>query len=114
MASKLDKESAAFCRDDLDVRASILGHTMTWALGANSNRGGYYYHFVGRCEDCGAMATAGWAGSSCPSVRDARRVPCSGPGTAILTEIEERRSADLIAGAVAAFGQAVAQGGTDA
>lgn len=107
MASRSDREAAAGCRDDLDQRAQVLGHSMIWELGAESNKRGHCYHFVGRCSDCGAMASAFRGGSSCPSVRDARKVACSGPGTAILTEIEESRSADLIAGAVAAFGQAV-------
>jgi hypothetical protein len=107
MASRSDRIAAEGCRDDLDQRAQVLGHSMTWELGADSTRRGCCYHFVGRCEDCGAMATAMPSGSSCPTVRDARKVPCNGPGTAILTEIEESRSADLIAGAVAAFGRAV-------
>jgi hypothetical protein len=49
------------------------------------------------------LACIGSAWSSCGGVRDARHVGCSGPGTAVLTDIEEAHVADLFAAAVADF-----------
>lgn len=107
-ATRDERLSAEFTRDNVDTRATELGHVMTWELAPNSRRRGHCYHFQGACTNCGAEATAGAAWSSCGGVRDARREPCSGPGTTVLTDIETGRVHDLAAGAVADFGRQVA------
>lgn len=109
MASREQRESAQFTRDDIDQQARNLGHTMTWQLGPGSNRKGNAYYFVSECDHCGARATAGPTWSSCDGIRDARRETCSGPGTKVLTEIEHQRSLELLGEAVAEFGAQVQQ-----
>ncbi|NKQ59054.1 hypothetical protein HFP15_40050 [Amycolatopsis sp. K13G38] len=75
-----------------------------------SRRRGHAYFWEGRCEHCGATVSVGSGWSSCPGVRDARHVACSGPGTAVLTEIEieTERAHELAAAAVREFGRNVA------
>lgn len=107
MASKMDREGAKFTRDNIDREAATLGHAMTWKLGPNATRKGHAYYFEGKCQHCAAEASAGSMWSSCGGIRDARHEPCSGPGTAILTEIEAARAAELIAPAIAEFAAAV-------
>lgn len=107
-ATRDEKLSAEFTRDNVDARAVALGHVMTWELAPNSRRRGHCYYFRGVCTNCAAAATAGAAWSSCPGVRDARSEPCSGPGTGVLTEIEAERLSELVAGVVADFGRNVA------
>lgn len=104
MASKMDREGAAFTRDNLDADATALGHRMTWKLAPDATRKGHAYYFIGTCEHCGGNAHAGSAWSSTTSVVDARRERCGGPGTAILTEIGAARRSELIAPAIAEFG----------
>lgn len=110
-ATRAQREGADFCRDDQDAKARGLGHTLTWTLGPNSHRKGCEYHWLGKCEDCAAEVSAGSCWSSCPGVRDARRDRCSGPGTAVLTEIETARVGELAAGAVSGFGARMRRGG---
>lgn len=106
-ATRDQRLSAIGTRDDVNARASRLGHDMTWRLGPNATRRGFAYFFAGECGDCGARATAGVAWSSCDGVRDARREPCSGPGTKALTEVEDERCRQLVAEAVREFGEQV-------
>ncbi|MFD8492420.1 hypothetical protein [Amycolatopsis sp. NPDC059657] len=90
-------------RDDYNQALTARGHAMRWRLGTNALRRGHAYFWEGRCVHCGAEMSIGSAWSSCGGVRDARDVACSGPGTAVLTEIETGRSADLVAAAVGEF-----------
>jgi hypothetical protein len=106
-ATRDQRESAKAVRDDVTVRASELGHSMTWKPGPNATRRGYAFFFEGECKHCGARASAGSSWSSCSGIRDARRVECSGPGTKVLTEIETERAHQLVADAVQAFGEQV-------
>lgn len=103
MTTRDERECAKLTRDDLDARASALGHAMVWRLGPNATRKGHHYHFIGDCSDCGANITCSSGGSSCQGIRDGRKVECSGPGTAVLTEIETGRANELAADAVAEF-----------
>jgi hypothetical protein len=107
VATRLDRESTEANRQTHDRRATAAGHTLRWRLGENATRRGHEYFKVGTCSQCAAEVSVGASWSSCSGVRDARRVPCSGPGTAVLTEIEAGRCADLFAGAVARFGRDV-------
>jgi hypothetical protein len=106
MASRSEMQGADGTRDDVDARARKLGHAMAWQLGPNSRRRGHAYHWLGTCNQCGAEASAA-AGSSSGGIRDARKVPCSGPGTAVLTEIESAHVSQQVAGAVRQFGRDV-------
>ncbi|MGQ0777190.1 MAG: hypothetical protein ACT4NY_22705 [Pseudonocardiales bacterium] len=105
---KSDQIEANARRMYLDINARQLGHAMIWQLGLNATHQGHAYHWVGRCGDCGAEVSVGARWSTCAGVRDARKVRCSGPGTAVLTEIEAARSGDLITAAVAEFGRSLA------
>ena len=108
MASLAERRSVAAARADIDRELSAAGHHMHWEYGCNALRRGYAYTVHGTCSDCAAEITVGFCWTSCPSVRDARKVDCSGPGTHVLTDIEARHSHDLVAAAVADFGRAVA------
>jgi hypothetical protein len=107
MASKMDREGAKFTRDNIDAKATALGHNMTWKLGPLATRKGQAYFFDGDCEHCAAHASAGSMWSSSHSIIDARRDQCTGPGTYVLTEIEAARASELIAPAIAEFAAAV-------
>lgn len=107
MASRSEMQSADGVRNDLDERARNLGHSMTWKLGPNSRRRGCAYHWLGTCEHCGAEATAMDMASSCSGIRDARKVPCSGPGTAMLTEVEAEHVHQQVASAARQFSRDV-------
>jgi hypothetical protein len=107
MAAKWQKDSATANRDDFDRKLTAAGHKMTWHLAPGSHRKGHCYTWVGDCEHCAANMTVSWCGSSCQGVRDARHVECSGPGTAVLTEIEQQHADELMGEALAEFATAV-------
>jgi hypothetical protein len=109
MAARWEVQDVKAGRDEWDARLRAAGHAMTWKLGPNATRKGHCYHWVGLCGHCGAGMTIGRGFTTCSVVRDAREEPCSGPGTAILTEIEAQRVHDLVAGAVAEFGAQVSE-----
>ena len=98
-----DRAWADSVRDHVDAGARDLGHTLAWELGPCALVPGHAYHWVGVCGDCGATASASAGSSSCPGVRDARHERCSGPGTALLTQIETDRVRELMAAAVVEF-----------
>jgi len=102
-ASRVVVAEVIAARDDYDRTLSARRHAMGWQLGANARWRGHAYFWDGRCEHCGAEMSIGSGWSSCGGVRDARDVVCSGPGTAVLTEIETDRVADLITAAVTEF-----------
>jgi hypothetical protein len=99
MNARQQAASVRSVRDSLDRRAQALGHQMTWQAG----RSGTATVEHGRCGHCGAEAVAGPTWSTCGGVRDARKVRCSGPGTAVLTDIESGRAKELAAGFVGRF-----------
>lgn len=104
MSATADERRAALAvRDDHDREAARRGHVLRWRLGDNARRRGHAYFWEGRCEHCAAQISVGATWSSCPGVRDARKVACSGPGTAVLTEIEAGRASELVADAVTQF-----------
>uniref|UniRef100_UPI003F49500E hypothetical protein n=1 Tax=Nonomuraea sp. CA-251285 TaxID=3240002 RepID=UPI003F49500E len=109
MTSREEVADVKLNRDEKDGVARGLGHELTWRLGPNARRKGWAYHWIGDCVHCAATVSVGWGWSSCGGIRDARHVPCSGPGTAILTEIEAARSRELVAEAIAQFGREVAE-----
>lgn len=108
MTTKDEKHGVELGRQDMDKRCSKAGHTMAWKLAPNANRKGWAYYFLGDCTDCGATVSTGSAWSSCSGVRDARHTHCSGPGTSILTAIEQARLHDLTAAAIRRFGRDIA------
>jgi hypothetical protein len=108
MASRAEREGAKLERDEQDRAAAGRGHKLAWQLGENANKAGHAYFFEGTCEHCGAVVMVGSAWTSSHGVLDARDALCSGPGTAVLAEIEAGRRAELFAEAVAQFGRDVA------
>lgn len=96
MAGNWRTEELALTKDDVTRQAAALGHTLTW----RNHRG---YTSEGECGDCGATVTVGLGYTSCATVRDARTASCSGAGTAVLTEVEEQHSVELIGQAVDAY-----------
>lgn len=107
MASAAEHESARANQREHDGRATAAGHALAWRMGENATRRGHAYFLVGECGRCGAVVTVGASWSSSYGSRDARDVPCSGPGTALLTEIENTRLSELVAEAVARFGEEI-------
>lgn len=75
-------------RDDADKEATAAGHHLDWT----EMQGGW----SGTCGDCGANVVAFAGGTSSRSTRDARTADCGGPGTSILTQIEDERFAQLV------------------
>lgn len=107
-AGRQERADVLAAREEMTERAATQRHDVVWRLGPNATRRGYAYTWHGECRHCGARVTVGSAWSSCDGVRDVRTERCSGPGTAILTEIETTRVHELIADAVATFGAEVA------
>lgn len=107
MAGRQEKTDVTLNRDDMNARVSEAGHVMRWQLGENANRAGYGYTLVGECENCGARVIVGRTYSTCDSIRDARHVPCSGPGTSILTDIEADHHSQQMQGPIDDFRRAV-------
>lgn len=103
MTTRIEQQSARANRDDYDRQLSAAGHRMQWKLGENSRRAEYAWFWEGHCSNCGAEMSVGATWSSCGGVRDARHVPCSGPGTDVLTVIEADRSAELTQAALDDF-----------
>lgn len=94
-------------RDDWNRTLTNKGHAMAWQLGPNARRRGHAYFWEATCTHCGAEISVADGATSCGGVRDARHVACSGPGTAVLTDIETARVADLITAAVTEFRTAI-------
>lgn len=107
MASRLQREEAQYTRDRMDQQARGLGHQLDWRPEPGCWRKGRAYRLVGTCVHCAGNVIAGVMHSSCTSVVDCRRDRCGGPGTYVLTEIEQNRCRELVADAVAEFGRAV-------
>lgn len=103
MASSTEREATRANQQDHTERASAAGHELVWQLGENATRRGHAYFLVAECGHCGAVVTVGATWSSSYGSRDARAVPCSGPGTAVLTEIENARLSELVIAALADF-----------
>jgi hypothetical protein len=81
---------------DMNETAVGNGHAITWKRLPRDP--GCALVFEATCGDCGATVCIGELWSSCGTIRDARRTRCSGPGTAILTDIEAERDADVFSG----------------
>lgn len=102
-AGRAERAEVLALREDRDARARDRGHLLRWRLGPTALRRGCAYLWDGRCEHCGAEVTVGRSWSSCSGVRDARRVACSGPGTAVLTEIETDQALSRCGEAIADY-----------
>ncbi|MDX2881208.1 hypothetical protein PV366_47840, partial [Streptomyces ipomoeae] len=86
--------------------ASQNGHTLTRKRLPRESKD-HALVFEGTCADCGATVEIGKGWSSCATIRNARDEACSGPGTAVLTEVEEERASELFAEAVGEYVQAL-------
>ncbi|MFE3178686.1 hypothetical protein ACFXPA_44135 [Amycolatopsis sp. NPDC059090] len=102
-ASRSEQAGADVVRDDYTRSLARKGHAMAWTLGRNARRKGHAYFWEGRCTRCGAEISVAADSISCPGARDARKTRCSGPGTAVLTDIENARAAERIAASGRAF-----------
>lgn len=91
-------------REDWNARTTELGHTISWSFDRACKT------YTGECSDCGARILVRSCSTSCDGVRDARSTECSGPGTKILTEIEQARCSELIGAALADFRRAIRAG----
>lgn len=87
--------------------AEGLGHTLTWKRLPRPSKD-HALLFEGTCTDCGATVCIDRSSSSTTGIRDARNETCSGPGTAVLTQIEQERASEQFAGLVDEYGQALA------
>lgn len=90
-------------RDEYHVKLTAAGHKVAWKLGENAMRKGWAYTWCGTCENCGGNMSIGSTWTSTTSVVDLRNTECAGPGTHVLTGIEQARFSELLAPAVAAF-----------
>ena len=86
------------------------GHTLTWKRLPRESKD-HALVFEGTCTDCGATVCIDRYASSTTGIRDARNEACSGPGTAVLTEIEQERASELFADVVGEYVQALADAG---
>jgi hypothetical protein len=91
------------------VRAlNSRGHDVTARLGENAVRKGWAYYMILTCRNCGGDMHLGSSWTSCTSPVDLRRPQqCSGPGTHVLTEIEQARISELLEPAIADMTAAV-------
>ncbi|MFE9769499.1 hypothetical protein ACFYPC_34110 [Streptomyces sp. NPDC005808] len=80
------------------------GHTLTWKRLPRKSKD-HALVFEGTCGDCGATVEIGNGWSSCATIRNARDEACSGPGTAVLTQVEQERASELFAEAVGEYVQ---------
>lgn len=79
----------------MDTEVGKLGHTLTWKQ--LPREAGCALIFEGTCTGCGATVEVGNGSSSCATIRDARTATCSGPGTVVLTDIEQAHSSERFA-----------------
>lgn len=90
--------------------AGGLGHTLTWKRLPRPSKD-HALVFEGACQDCGATVRVDRHATTTAGVRDARSTICTGPGTAILTEIEQERVDEGTAVLVADYLTALAEAG---
>lgn len=97
-------------KQHMNETATANGHTLTWKRLPRPSKD-HALAFEGTCTDCGATVEIGSGWSSCATIRDARNETCSGPGTAVLTEVEAARASELFAEALGEYVQALAGAG---
>ncbi|MFF3277147.1 hypothetical protein ACFYWU_40455 [Streptomyces chrestomyceticus] len=97
-------------KQDMDTQVADRGHTLTWKRLPRPTAD-HALCFKGTCRDCGATVTIGSGWSSCATIRDARKNECSGPGTAVLTKVEQDRDDELTGEAIGKYLQALADAG---
>lgn len=97
-------------KQDMNETAGRNGHTLTWKQMPRPTREHALY-FEGTCTDCGATVQIGSGWSSCRTIRDARNETCSGPGTAVLAEVEQNRADELAGDAIGEYLEALADAG---
>ena len=94
----------------INETAANNGHTLTWKRLPRPTKD-HCLVFEGTCTDCGATVCIDRYASSTTGVRDARNDTCTGPGTTVLTEIEQARASELFREAVGEYLQALADAG---
>jgi hypothetical protein len=97
-------------KQDMDTQVVDRGHTLTWKRLPRPTTD-HALCFEGTCRDCGATVTIGSGWSSCATIRDARNSDCSGPGTAVLTEVEQNRATELAGEVIGEYLQALTDAG---
>ncbi|MFF7527330.1 hypothetical protein [Streptomyces pseudovenezuelae] len=94
----------------MNATAEKNGHTLTWKRLPRPSKN-HALIFEGTCTDCGATVQIDRYASTCATIRDARNETCSGPGTTVLTEVEQERASELFAEAVGQYVQDLADAG---
>ncbi|MFI1485716.1 hypothetical protein [Streptomyces sp. NPDC020747] len=97
-------------KERMNEVAGANGHTLTWKR-LPREHSGCALIFEGTCTDCGATVQIDRYASTCATIRNARDEQCSGPGTAVLTEVEQQRSSELAGEAVGEYVQALQDAG---
>ncbi|WP_199546363.1 hypothetical protein [Streptomyces sp. N35] len=97
-------------KQHMNTQIAERGHTLKWKQMPRPTLEHALY-FEGTCADCGATVQVGSGWSSCGTIRDARNIDCSGPGTAALTAVEQERASDLFREAVGEYTQALEEAG---
>lgn len=97
-------------KEHMNEVAGSNGHTLTWKRLPRPSKE-HALVFEGTCTDCGATVNIGSGWSSCSTIRNARDEQCSGPGTAVLTEVEQERSTELVGEAIGEYVQALKDAG---
>jgi len=86
------------------------GHTLTWKRLPRPSKE-HVLIFEGTCTDCGATVQIDRYASTCATIRDARNETCTGPGTTVLTDIEQQRASELFNEAVGEYVQELQDAG---
>lgn len=94
----------------MNEMAGANGHTLTWKRLPRESKD-HALIFEGTCGDCGATVLIDRYASSCATIRDARNETCSGPGTAVLTAIEEKQASKQFTAMVGDYVQALKDAG---
>jgi len=97
-------------KQHMNETAAANGHALTWKRLPRPSRD-HALVYEGTCTDCAATVEIGNGWSSCATIRNARNETCSGPGTAVLTEVEATRASELFAEALSEYAQALIDAG---
>src|SRR3954466_3782082 len=97
-------------KQHMDKVAGSNGHTLTWKRLPRPSKD-HALVFEGTCTDCGATVQIDRYASTCATIRNARDETCSGPGTAVLTDIEQDRASDQFSELVGEYMQALQDAG---
>ncbi|MGW3308349.1 hypothetical protein ACWDG9_17385 [Streptomyces sp. NPDC001073] len=93
----------------MNTETDQFGHTLTWKR--LPREASHALVFEATCTNRGATVSIGSGWSACATVRDARREPRSGPGTAALTKVEQAYRSEEFREMLVEDGQALQDAG---